>query len=128
MVWGMKTLSQDLRERILSSYDAGEGTREAIALRYCVSVGMVKKLLQQRRRTGDIGNRHRYAGRKPTVQASHRSRMRDLVRETPDLTLSEIRAGVGLACSLTAIHNALEGMDLSRKKRLSGRASRTAGT
>jgi len=46
----MKTLSVDLRERILASYDAREGTREETADRYRVSLGMVKKLLQQRRK------------------------------------------------------------------------------
>jgi transposase len=59
----MKTLSVDLRERIVASYDAREGTRDEIANRYRVSLGMVKKLLQQRRQTGDIGPRHHYAGR-----------------------------------------------------------------
>ena len=48
----MRTLSLDLRERILASYDHEDGTREEIAMRYRVSLGMVKKLLQQRRRTG----------------------------------------------------------------------------
>ena len=51
----MKTLSLDLRECILASYDNEEGTREAVAERYRVSLGMVKKLLQQRRHTGEIG-------------------------------------------------------------------------
>ena len=51
MVWGMKTLSLDMRERILASCDARAGTREDVANRYRVSLGMVKKLLQQRRKT-----------------------------------------------------------------------------
>lgn len=33
--------------------------------RYRVSLGMAKKLLQQRRRTGEIGARHHHSGRKP---------------------------------------------------------------
>ena len=41
----MRTLSLDLRERILSSYDKEEGTREEIANRYRVSLGMVKSIL-----------------------------------------------------------------------------------
>jgi len=44
---GMRTLSVDLRERILCSYDNDEGTRAEIAHRFRVSLGMVKKLLQQ---------------------------------------------------------------------------------
>ena len=43
-------ISLDLRERILASYDNEEGTRWEIAHRFRVSLGMVKKLLQQRRR------------------------------------------------------------------------------
>jgi transposase len=54
----MKTLSLDLRVRILASYDAGKGTRQDIADRYDVSLGMVKKLLSQRKRTGDIADRY----------------------------------------------------------------------
>ena len=50
----MKTISLDLRERILAAYDADEGTREEVARRFRVSLGMVKKLLQQRRRLGDM--------------------------------------------------------------------------
>ena len=53
-----RTLSLDLRERILASYDQQEGTREEVARRFRVSLGMVKKLLQQRRRTGEIGRAH----------------------------------------------------------------------
>jgi len=51
----MRTISVDLRERILASYDQKEGTREEIAHRFRVSLGMVKKLLQRRRQGGDIG-------------------------------------------------------------------------
>jgi hypothetical protein len=39
----MKTLSLDLRERILASYDDLEGTRQEIADRYRFSLGMVKR-------------------------------------------------------------------------------------
>ena len=59
----MKTISLDLRERIVAAYDGEEGTREEVAKRFRVSVGMVKKLLQQRRKTGELGDRHRYSGR-----------------------------------------------------------------
>ena len=65
-----RTLSLDLRERILASYDNEEGSRQEIADRYRVSLGMVKKLLQQRKRTGEIGARHHYSGRKPIIVAS----------------------------------------------------------
>jgi transposase len=122
----MRTLSVDLRERILSSYDNAEGTREEIAHRFRVSLGMVKKLLQQRRRTGDIAPRHRFAGRKPMIIAAHRSRLRALLARKNDLTLKELREALGLKCSVQAIHVVLGKMELTYKKRRSAPANRIA--
>jgi transposase len=124
----MKTLSVDLRERILASYDAHEGTREETADRYRVSLGMVKKLLQQRRKTGDIRPRHHYSGRKPKILDRHRRRLRHLLSRQPDLTLAELRAATALSCSLPAIHYALAAMNLTYKKRHSAPVSRTGRT
>jgi transposase len=124
----MRTLSLDLRERILACYDSEEGTREETAERYRVSLGMVKKLLQQRRRTGEIGPRHYRSGRKPIILQEHHHQMRALLAKKPDLTLKELRAAVALGCTLPAIHYALEKMGLTYKKRHSGLASKTART
>jgi len=120
----MKTLSLDLRERILASYDGQEGCRQAIADRYRVSLGMVKKLLQQRRRTGEIGPRHHYAGRKPIIVGAHRHQMRVLLNKRPDMTLRELRDALALTCTLPAIHYVLDRMGLTYKKRHFGPANR----
>jgi transposase len=124
----MATRSLDLRERILATYDDGRDTREAVARRYRVSLGMVKKLLQQRRRTGDIAPRHYRSGRKPRIAATHQRQMRALLGRKPDMTLAELREAVELECSLPAIHHALLKMGLSYKKRRSAPASRTGPT
>lgn len=121
----MKTLSLDLRERILAAYDAGNDTRESVATRFRVSVGMVKKLLQQRRRLGDLRPQHHRAGRKPKIQATDRLHLRQALAQKPDLTLAELRACTGLNCSLPAIHYVLSAMGLTFKKRRSVRPSRT---
>jgi transposase len=121
----MRTLSLDLRERILTSYDRKEGTRQDIGARYRVSLGMVKKLLQQRRRTGDIRPRHYRSGRKPTILPGHQHQMRTLLARKPDLTLKELRQAVALNCTLPAIHYALQRMGLTYKKRHSMRVSKT---
>jgi transposase len=123
-----RTISLDLRERILAAYDALEGTREDIARRFLVSLGMVKKLLQQRRHTGSIAPRHHLAGRKPRIVASHQRQLRALLGEKPDLTLQELRRGLALECSLQAIHVVLGKMGLTYKKRRSGHPSRTEQT
>ena len=124
----MKTLSVDLRERIIGSYDHQEGTRQEIADRFRVSLGMVKKLLQQRRRTGDIGPRHHHAGRKPIIVDTHRRQFRTLLGRRPDMTLEELREATGLNCTLPAIHYVLADMELTYKKRHSGPANKIART
>lgn len=124
----MATCSLDLRTRVLAAYDAGAGTREDVARRFCVSLGMVKKLLQQRRRTGDIAPRHHHSGRPPKILGRHRRHLRALVRERPDRTLPELRAAAGLDCTLPAIHYVLKAMGLSYKKRRSGPANKTVQT
>jgi transposase len=124
----MRTTSLDLRERILGSYDHKEGTRAEIAHRFRVSLGLVKKLLQQRRHTGDIAPRHHLAGRKPTILGSHRQQLRVLLARKNDLTLKELRRATGLRCSLQAINVVLGKMGLTYKKRHSVPASRTDRT
>jgi transposase len=123
-----RTISLDLRERILAAYDAGEGTREDVARRFRVSLGMVKKLLQQRRRTGSIAHRHHLAGRKPRIVPWHQRQMRALLGRKPDLTLRELRHALELECSLQAIHVVLGKIGLTYKKRLSAPPSKTGPT
>ena len=124
----MKTLSLDLRERILTAYDQDQGTRAEVARRFRVSLGMVKKLLQQRRRTGDIGPRHHLAGRKPRLLPAYRDRLAALVARQPDLTLSELRDRLGMACTVPAVHQVLTALGLTYKKRRCARPNRAGRT
>lgn len=99
------------------SYDKGEGTRDEIARRFRVSLGMVKKLLQQRRHLGCIKSRHHLAGRKKLIVAEHRRAIRQHLKRKPDMTLAELRDALGLSCTLPAIHYVLVDMGLTYKKR-----------
>ncbi len=119
-----RTISLDLRERILEAYDEGGATRDQVANRFRVSLGMVKKLLQQRRHIGDIRSRHHLAGRKPLVLAGHRQEMERLLKAKPDMTLKELRQETGLKCSLQAIHVALAKMEMTLKKDSAGQRTR----
>ena len=114
----MNTLPLDIRQRILDAYDAEEGTRDEIAIRFGVSTGMVKKLIQQRRHTGDIAPRHHHSGRKPIILPSHRKQMRQLIRRKPDITLAELRESLALQCSLSAVHQVLADMSLTLRNRI----------
>ncbi len=127
-LWYAPRLRSSLREQILTAYDNNEGTRAEMADRFRVSLGMVKKLLQQRRHTQDIAPRHRFSGRKPMIVATHRSQLRALLAKKNDLTLKELRGAAGLKCSLQAINVVLGKMGLTYKKRHSAPASKTAPT
>ena len=78
----MKTLSLDIRTRILACYDERKHTRDAIAKRFCVSLGMVKKLLRQRKATGEIGVLYHRAGQKPETR-NRKPETRNRKPETP---------------------------------------------
>ena len=120
-----KQISLDLRERIVAACDAKEGTREEVAKRFKVSLGMVKKLLAQRARTGDLRARYRYCGRKAKLMPERGAEMKQLVAREPDLTLAEIKQRLGLECTVAAIHWVLAKMGLTYKKRRSMRPNRT---
>jgi len=123
-----KTLSLDLRERIVAAYDAKEGTREEVAKRFRVSLGMVKKLLEQRTRTGDLRPRHRFSGRKARLMPEQGSRLRQLIAQEPDLTLAEMKARLELNCTVAAVHWVVTRLGLTYKKRRSMRPSKTGRT
>jgi transposase len=123
-----KPISLDLRERIVAAYLGKEGTREEVAKRFKVSVGMVKKLLAQQSRTGDLRPRYRFCGRKAGLEPEHGKSMRLLVEREPDVTLEEIKQRLGLGCTIGAIHWVLSRLGLTYKKRRSMRPSKTGLT
>lgn len=124
----MKTLSLDLRERIVLAYDEQQGTREELAKRFLVSLGMVKKLLQQRRKTKELGHRHRYSGRKAKVLPEYQDKLKKLVADQPDLTLAQIKTKLAMTCTIQAVHYALNALGLTYKKRRSTLPSKVART
>jgi transposase len=109
----MKTLSLDLRERIVTGYDARQGTREEVARRFGVSVGMMQKRQQQRRRTNELGHRHRHSGRKTRILPEYRDGLGALVAAQPDLTLVQIKEKLAMPCTVQAAHHALVALGLT---------------
>lgn len=115
-------------ERIVAAHDGEEGTREEVAQRFKVSLGMVRKLLAQRSRTGDLRARYRYCERKAKLQPEQGARLKALVRQEPDLTLAELKQRLELSCSIRAIHWVLARLGLTYKTRRSMRPSKTVLT
>jgi transposase len=124
----MKTTSLDLRRRIVETYDEGKWTQEEVAKRFRVSHGLVKKLLSQRKRTGQIEARHRFSGRKARLLPERGAELKSLVAKEPDLTLAEMKERMKLECSIGAIHWVLGRLGLTYKKRRSMRPNKTVPT
>ena len=97
------------------------GCRFCLTQRFKVSVGMVKKLLLQRRRTGEIEARHRFSGRKARLLPERGEELKLLVGEEQDLTLAEMKERLGLECAVGAIHWALGRLGLTYKDASCGR-------
>jgi transposase len=122
----MRSYSIDLRERVVAACDRGEGTREQIARRFCVSVAWVYKLLARRRQTGSIAPKPHGGGQPPAFHGESAERLRKAVEDCPDATLEELREAAGVGCGTSAVFRALRRLGLPRKKSPSGLPSRTA--
>jgi transposase len=123
-----RPISVDLRERIVEAYERKEGTREEVAKRFKVSLGMVKKLLRQQSRTGDLRPRYRFCGRKAKLMSEHGRALKALVAKEPDATLGEMKERLGLGCTVAAIHQVLAKLGLTYKKRRSMPLNKTGRT
>ncbi len=65
----MKAYSNGLRERVLTSVDAKDGTHQQVADRFCVSIQWVRKILRHRRQTGSIAPKPHGGGRPPAFDS-----------------------------------------------------------
>jgi transposase len=122
-----RAYSPDLRERALAACEAGEGSQAEVAR--CFRIG--ERTLQRWLRAAQSEGR-----RRPKVPARSRglvggktSVLVELVDEQNDATLAEYAKGLaartGVRRSLAAVCRALKSLGLVRKKRHSGRPSRT---
>lgn len=125
----MKPYSMDLRERVLKDCDAGSDT-EAVAETFSVSASWVRRLKQRRREGGGGGAPAPKSPRNKRVPKldAHADRIREVIAATPDLTLAEIRAKLGLAVALATLWAAVARLGLTVKKKSGGRPSRTGPT
>lgn len=120
-----RPLSMDLRERLLSAFEAGL-SRRAVALRFDVSASCVVKLVQHHRRTGSL-QPQTPTRRKPYALAAHEALVRALVAAQPDRTLDELQAALvaeGVVVSRSSVDRYLKALKLTRKKSRSGPPSK----
>jgi transposase len=113
----MRPYSNDLRERIIAAVERGEHSIRQIARLFGVSLSCIVRLLQQYRRTGSVQPRPHAGVPRRKLDAAAEARLLDLVAQQPDATLAELRARLGIRCSLMTIARALQRHQITRKKK-----------
>jgi transposase len=115
--------SDDLRCKLLEAYTAGAGSLRELAAQFRVSWGYSKKIRVQQVQTGQTERpaqlRHGPVSR---VTEEVQEKLRNWLRQRPDLTLAELReqmAGSGVRVSRSRVHQVVQQLGLRRKKNLS---------
>lgn len=125
-----RAYSDDLRRRILQAYEQQEGSEADLARRFRVSLGYVKKIRQQLRRTGKMERVRHQPGRKAKFTEPIRERLRGWLKQQPDLTLAELqeqlRVQARLPVSVPSLWVVLRKIGLRLKKSHSTHKSATA--
>lgn len=114
----------DLRSRVVAACDAGESP-EVVGPRSGVTPRVIYKWLGLRRETGGIVPRPSDPGPEP-ILAPYADTLRTLVRNKPDATLGEIRAGLPARVSTGAPFNMPRRPGLSLEKEGHSRRRTTA--
>ena len=124
----MRPLSQDLRQRIISARERGEGTGE-VCRRFGVSRKSVERFWKQHRLTGHCQPKKIGGYRRSRLQKHDRT-LRHWVRKQSDLTLAELqqlcRERLSVRIGINALWHRLDHLGLSYKKNDARRRARSA--
>ena len=117
-----KALSQDLRARIMGTYEAGGVTQQAVADRFNVGVASVVRLTRLKREKGHLHPGVGGPGIKArSIDAAGEELLRSMLEEEPDLTLGELvdrlHERIGCQTSDSSVGRALARMGITKKKR-----------
>jgi transposase len=112
----MKAYPVELRTRIVAAVDGGVGSLPTVAALFGVSTNCIANYLLLRAETGSLRPRPNPGGRAPALGPERYDEVRQLLAAQPDLTLEQVRAALGLDCSLAAVCRTLKKLNLTRKK------------
>lgn len=124
-----KPLPLEFRRKVVDAYNAGDGTMEQLARRFCISFNSVIRWINFERFTGDISPKPHGGGPPPKIADESLPLLRALVEEKPDRTLVELAeiwsSRFQCKVSRSTISVALQRAGLSLKKRRFGLAKAT---
>jgi transposase len=115
----MKPYSVDFREKVVSTYHAGNISVRKLAVNFGISKAFVQKMLKQHQQQGHV-NPGKQGGAKKAVLADYSSQIIELVEKYPDATLAEYceywRESHEHIVSESMMCRALQKLNLTRKK------------
>ena len=111
----MEAYSMDLRLRAMADVDSQMGTN-AVAEKYSVSPGWIRKLKRFRRDTGSFAPRTQRVSH-VTKLDSEMPRLEKLIDERPDATLKELRDALGVQVGVATVWRAIRRLQITFKKK-----------
>jgi transposase len=126
----MKPYSLDLREKIISTYEAGNTSIRQVAERFQVSKTTVQALLKRKQATGTL-KPDPATGGKASQLAGYEQEIAEMVEQHQDYTLAEYceywQDKTGVRVSESTMCRFLQKQQLTIKKNFSQRSSRRSG-
>jgi len=114
----MKPYSLDLRERVVSAIEKGEGSYRKVAQRFCVSKNCVERWVTQKRTQGHVVPRQQ--GGSVSSVMEHQDQLLAIFEQQTDATLAEycelLFDKTGLGVSQSTMCRTFQRLDLPRKK------------
>jgi transposase len=125
-----RTLSQDLRDRVVSAIDGGMSCRAAAA-HFDVSISSAIRWRRLALRDGRAVAKPRGGDRHSGRIEAHGDFIKELLAEQGDITLTEIQARLaerGVPVGIGTVHRFFARHGITRKKRSGTRSSKTGPT
>jgi transposase len=116
-----RSLSKELREKIVGAYDRGMGTIKEVAELFDITSRTVAKYLQIQRETGDL-TPGRSPGRNPILTEKNLDIIKEIISLNKDGTLQDFRdeflKKTGEYVAISTMQNACKKLNIRRKKRV----------
>lgn len=114
--------SIDLRKKIISAWEAKEGSQRELAKRFKVSLSFIRDLLRQYRETGEIKAKKQGGDRRSKLQEKEQELLKKMLAQKNDIYLREIQSTIkeqtGIEVSVSSLCRTLKQLELKRKKNL----------
>ena len=112
----MKAYSQDLRDRVLSAYIAGETNKSKLSRIYKIYRGTITSCVKRYEQTGDYSSKQGVGcGMKPTY--TDKEAILSYIKDNPDTDGIGIRDALMPDMPMSTVYDTLKRMKITYKKR-----------